>query len=365
MSKLEIPISFIGDPAIEVFLDKKPVKFDIVDNKIVVDLDSIGLAMLSIKSIGSSKITIENLYIDKVCIRQFLFLSWAEKDHEKIQPCTELWEEGLTWHIPISNPLSLLINIANEKFETGDLGTNLFDKYDIFFPESVEVEDYYPQLVKDFFKYNFDFYVHKKIPKDELYANLKAPYFCLNFKFDAEAIYNELVENYDYLVGEEFIKPLQLGYNKEDTIDNFDSKLNWRTVYPYVPRPSRINAIEDFALDKNKLPLLYELYKSLPTNNVYHSYVSIMPPKSFIAPHIDIRKDLVPHGCTQLYFSLNPSEEHFFKINSVGLVPLVDNVVVINNQKYTHAVVNQSTKPRFVIGCFADVSKEFYTDIAY
>jgi hypothetical protein len=363
MVKIEIEISYECSPVLEICIDNKPIQYTISENKISADVDFLGLAMLTVKSLNDSKIKIANLYIDKVCIRQFLFLSWVEKDQQKIQPCTELWEPELTWNLPISNPLCLLINIANEKFETGDLGTNLYEKYDIFYPESIQVESYYPNIVKDFFKYNFDFYAHKRIPQDQLYANLKTPYFCLDFEFDASGVHKELLDNYDYLLGEEFIKPFQLGYNQDDQGENFDSRANWRTVYPYVPRPSRKNAIEDFALDKNKLPLLYQLYKSLPTDNIYHSYVSVMPPKSFIAPHIDIRKDLVPHGCTQMYFSLNPSDDHFFKINSVGMVPLINKVVVINNQKYTHAVVNQSSEPRFVIGCFADVSREFYTNV--
>ena len=364
MAKVEILVSPTSELDIQVLLNHNPVKFDIVDNKITADLDFFGLAMLSIKSLSTSKINIENLFIDKVSIRQFLFLSWVEKDNQKIQPCTELWEQDLTWHVPISNPLSLLISIAGEKFKNGELGTNLFDKYDIRYPESINVDSGYPKLVQDFYKYNFDFYVHKKIDKDALYANNNVPYYVLNFKFDARALYQELNSNYEYLINEEVIKPFQFGYNQDDLGTNFDSKLNWRTVYPYIPKKDQTNSLDDFALDKNRLPLLFDLYQQLPTNTIYHSFISIMPPHSFIAPHIDVRKPSLPQGCAQLYFALNPSpDEHFFKINSVGLVPLIDQIVVVNNQNFTHAVVNQSSEPRYVIGCFADVSKDFYSDI--
>lgn len=363
MTRLEIPLITDGIPHLEIWLNDQKVNFTIQNKKIVADVHFIGLAMLKIQSQNDSKIQFENVFVDDVSIRQFLFLSWVEKDHQKIQPCTELWEQNLTWYIPVSNPLSLLISVASEKFKKGDLGANLFEKYDIRYPESINVDSRYPKLVQDFYKYNFDFYVHKKIDKDTLYANNNVPYYVLNFKFDAQALYQELSSNHEYLVNEEFIKPFQLGYNQDDLGTNFDSKLNWRTVYPYIPKKDQTNSLDDFALDKNKLPLLFDLYQQLPTDTIYHSFVSIMPPHSFIAPHIDARKESLPQGCAQLYFALNPSPDHFFKINSVGLVPLIDQVVVVNNQHFTHAVVNQSSEPRYVIGCFADVSKDFYSDI--
>lgn len=363
MSRLEIPISHEGSIGLEICLNKKPIQFEICDNKITSELDFSGLAMLTIKLLTPGKVNFQNVYLDNVNIRQFLFLSWGELNSERIQPCTDLWEVGQTWVLPISNPLSLLISIAGEKFKNGELGTNLFEKYDIRYPESINVDSSYPKLVQDFYKYNFDFYVHKKIDKGALYANNNVPYYVLNFKFDAKALYQELNSNYEYLINEEVIKPFQFGYNQDDLGTNFDSKLNWRTVYPYIPKKDQTNSLYDFALDKNRLPLLFNFYQQLPTNTIYHSFISIMPPHSFIAPHIDVRKPSLPQGCAQLYFALNPSPDHFFKINSVGLVPLIDQIVVVNNQNFTHAVVNQSSEPRYVIGCFADVGKNFYSNI--
>jgi hypothetical protein len=365
MAKLEVPITAGSDAELQIFINDNPIEFSTADGKITADVDFIGLAMLKIKLLNSSTIKFENVFIDGVGVRQCLFLSWTEKDNQKIQPCTELWEKDLVWHMPISNPLSLLLSIASEKFKTGELGTNLYEKYDIYFPESIKVNESYPTIVKDFFKYNFSFYAEPKINKNELYSHLKVPFFNLNFKYDPEPIYQELVNNHDYLVDQEFIKPLQLDYNKDDLKNEFDSKLNWRTVYPYIPDLGRKKAIDEFVLDKNRFAHLYKFYQSLPARYIYHSYVSIMPPNSFISPHVDLRKDLDLHGCTQLYFALNHDpKEHFFKLNSVGLVPVSnDSLVCINNQRYTHAVVNHSPNWRYVIGCFADLYEDFYTDV--
>ena len=361
MACLEIPFTAEDNFDLQLLINNKPIDFDIIDNTIIANLDFFGLAMLTVKSLSPAKIQIKNVFIDKVSVRQFLFLSWAEKDGEKIQPCTELWEEGLAWHIPVSNPMSLLISIANEKFETWELGGNLFEKYDIYYPESVEIDNSWPLLVKDFFKYNFDFYARKKIGKDELYGNSIIPYFQFDFEFDRDALCNELKENYQYLITNEFLKPYQYEYNQIDSKDNFNSDLNWRTIYTYAPKKS--NSIDDFTLDKNKLPILFDFYKNLPVKNIYVSFVGILPPGGYIAPHIDHRAGILPHGCTQLYFTLNPTDDHYFKINGVGLLPLKNNPTVINNQNYTHTVINQSSEMRYAIGLFADIDHSFFKNI--
>jgi|LakMenEpi03Aug12_release.lakeMendotaPanAssembly.Ray.scaffolds.fasta_scaffold146512_3 hypothetical protein len=365
MVKIEVPITASSDVELQLFINDDPIEFSIIDGKITAYADFIGLAMLKIKLLNASTIKFDNVFVNDVGVRQCLFLSWVEKDNSKIQPCTELWEKDLIWRMPISNPLSLLLSIASEKFKTGELGTNLFEKYDIHFPESIKIDDQHPTVVKDFFKYNFNFYAEKKIDPSQLYSHTTVPFFFLNFNYDPAAIYKELVDNHDYLVDQEFIKPLQLDYNKSDLKDNFNSKLNWRTVYPYIPDLGRKKAIDEFVLDKDRFSHLFKFYKSLPAKYIYHSYVSIMPPYSFIAPHVDLRKDLDLHGCTQLYFALNHDpKDHFFKLNSVGLVPVFnDRLVCINNQRYTHAVVNQSPNWRYVIGCFADLDEKFYTDV--
>jgi len=362
MTKLEIPVTGGSDANLQITINDEEIDFIITNNTITADVDFFGLSVLKIKLLNSSKIQFENVFIDGVGLRQFLFLSWAEEEGQKIQPCTELWKENLTWHIPISNPLSLLINIANEKFATNDLGSNLFEKYDIFYPESIEIDGNYSKLIKDFFKYNFDFYARKKVEKNNLYGDSKIPYFFFDYDYDKESLLNELKENHDYLIANEFLKPLQHGYNQTDSGSKFDPSLNWKTVYTYMPRTN--NSLEDFTLDKNKLPNLYNFYKNLPLDNIFVSFIGILPPGGYIAPHVDHRPGILPQGCTQLYFALNPSDDHYFKINGVGLLPLLENCVsVINNQNYTHTVVNRSNEMRYALGMFANVDQSFFKNI--
>jgi len=363
MAQLEIPFKVNGNIDIQLYVNNKIVDFLIVDQKITANADFFGLAILKIVSLNSSKIVFENIFIDKVNIRQFLFLSWSELDRKKIQPCTELWEENQAWYAPISNPLSLLINIGTEKFNSWELGNNLFEKYDIFYPESVEIKETFPKLIKDFFHYDFNFYVEKKIEKSELYGNGKIPYFQFDYEYDKEALCKELHDNYEYLVQQEFIKPYQLDYNKTDEQSNFDSNLNWRTIYSYLPKKQ--NSLDDFTLDKNRFPLLFDFYKQLPLTNIYVSFIGILPPGGYIAPHKDQREGVLPHGCTQLYFALNPSDDHYFKLNGVGSIPLNEKTTVVNNQNYTHAVINQGTKMRYAIGIFCDIDPDFFAGVQY
>jgi hypothetical protein len=363
MARLEIPISCEDSVGLEICLNKKPLQFEICDNKIISEIDFSGLAILTIKLLTPGKVNFQNVYLDNVNIRQFLFLSWGELNSEKIQPCTDLWEVGQTWVLPISNPLSLLISLGIDKFNSWELGSNLFEKYDIFFPESIEIKESFPKLIKDFFHYDFDFYAQKKVKKDELYGNSKIPFFQFDYEYDKESLYKELHDNYEYLIGQEFYKPYQLDYNKADEQNKFNPDLNWRTIYSYLPKKQ--NSIDDFTLDKNRLPLLFDFYKQLPLKNIYVSFIGILPPGGYIAPHKDQREGILPHGCTQLYFALNPSEDHYFKLNGVGSIPLDEKTTVVNNQNYTHTVINQGTEMRYAIGLFCDIDPDFFAGVQY
>ncbi len=353
MINLEIEFEEEITEDIIVCVDESIIDFQISYNKLVAELTlDIGIHLLSIKLKNSRKVSIKDVLVNQTSVRQFLYLSWVEENKTKIQPCTDLWNSNQVWNIPISNPMSLLVSTAFEKFTDSDLGTNLYEKYDIYYPESVIINDSFPVLVKDFFKYNFDFHLHPKASVRNLFGNEQVPYFQFDYKYNEIEIYNELQNNIDYLLSYEKI-PAQHRYN------NSSDQKRWRTIFPYPYNNGVVQNVDDFILDKIKLPILYEFYKSLPIENIYLSFLGLLPAGGYIAPHKDFSNNDIPAGCRQLYFAVNGKSGNYLKIHNVGLVPYCDRPTVLNNQSFTHSLVNQSNEPRWIIAVVGNLSDKF------
>lgn len=364
MLNLEIPFTSDVPVDFEIKINESQVDYTILNNKIVVNVDlNFGFYLLSVKCLQQAKVKFSNIFVNQTNIRQFLYLSWTEENNSKIQPCTELWSTEQIWYAPISLPLSLLISSADEKFDAADLGTNLYEKYKIFYPESIDVHDSYPQLVKDFFKHNFDFHVYRKQLEQDLFANEQVPYFHFNYFYDEKKLYNELVSNQEYLFSKEKI-PAQHKYNQAD-YSKYNQEVIWRTVFTYPYKDGAPQTIEEFALDKNLLPELYRFYSQLPIKNVYLSFLGFLPAGGYISPHKDFTDAGVPKGCSQLYFALNAKPGNFLKINNVGLVPFQDQPTILNNQSFTHALINQSNEPRWVISVLGDINDTFIKELKH
>ena len=359
MFQLEIEYNCNSKPDVELYINDSLIKYEIIEQKLVARVDKTpGLYILSIKSHNNEKLSIKNVFVDSVNIRQFLFLSWLQNHNQKLQPCTDIWTKDQIWHCPISFPMSLLISNSFEKFDAKELGSNLYDKYEIFYPESITVNDNFPQLIKDFFAQNYDYYVYNKKENVSPFANPHIPYFCYDYNVDRKSIYKEITQNLDYLFSLEKIKPVQHQYNQVDSPIGYE-KLNWRTIYSYSFKPDGYHNKEDFEFNKIKFPTLYKFYQDFPVKKIYASFVGLLPANGYIAPHRDFLGGLIPQGCSQFYFSINAQEGNYFKMHNIGLVPFRDKAVILNNQTFTHALVNQSNEPRWVIAMFAEPVDNF------
>lgn len=363
MFQVEIEYNCDSKPDVELYINDILIEYKIIEKKIVARVDKpSGLYILSIKLRNNEKLSIKNVSVDSVNIRQFLFLSWLQNHNQKLQPCTDIWIKDQIWHCPISFPMNLLISNSCEKFDSNDLGTNLYEKYEIFYPESIIVNDNFPQLIKDFFAQNYDFYVYNKKENANPFANPHIPYFCYDYNIDRQSIYKEITQNLDYLFSLEKVKPVQHHYNQVDIPKDAQiayEKLNWRTIYSYSFDPKGYHNKEDFEFDKIKFPALYKFYQELPVKKIYGSMLGLLPANGYIAPHRDFLGGLTPQGCSQFYFSINAQEGNYFKMHNIGLVPFKDRSVILNNQTFTHALVNQSDQPRWIIAMFAEPIDNF------
>jgi hypothetical protein len=330
------------------------VPYQLTESCILIDTElDFGLYMLRIKLLSEGRIRFNNITVNGVGIRQFLYLSWLDTNGIKSQPATEIWNTNQIWYAPFSNPMSLLISTASEKFESAELGTNLYEKYNIYYPEAVNVDASFPQLIKDFFKNNFDFHVYPKLLDIDPFHKHSIPFFNFNFQYNFNNLYTELTNQKEYLLSQQVI-PAQRKYNSLDVRDNPDT--NWCTVFTY-PYLNKAQSVTDFVLDKDQLPELYKFYCSLPIKNIYGSFLGLLPPGGYLSPHKDPIDNRTPGGCSQWYFSVNAQEGNFLKIHKVGLLPFINNPVVFNNQDFTHAAVNQSNEPRWVVSIFANLEE--------
>lgn len=349
-SLLTIDITYPKCISLSVMINNIEVPYQLTESAITIDTElDIGLHMLTIKLLSEGSVKVNDIKVNGVGIRQFLYLSWIDSNGTKSQPATEIWNTEQVWCAPFSNPMSLLISTASEKFESSELGTNLYEKYKIYYPESIDINASFPQLVKDYFKNNFDFHVYPKFLDTDPFHKNSVPFFDFKFQYDFDNLHTELSNQKEYLLSQQTI-PRQRKYNNSDATGDPDT--NWCTVFTY-PYLNKAQSVTDFILNKDKLPELYKFYCTLPIKTIYGSFLGLLPPGGYISPHKDPIDDRTPGGCSQLYFAVNAKDGNLFKIHKVGLLPFINNPVVFNNQNFTHALVNQSNEPRWVISIFA------------
>lgn len=348
---IEIQGNWTENIRLSVIIDGKDVNFNFIGNKILIDHQyDFGIHLLSI-TVYRGKLQVTDFRVNNATIREFLYLSWTERRGQKKQPVTEIVALE-TWKIPFSNPLSLLISLGLKKFDLMDMGTNLYKKYRIYYPESIEISENLPNVIKDFYKHNFDFTVINKT--ENLYGNSDVPYFKINFEFDEKEIFNELEKNLPYLKNNESKLPEYLHYSNLKDDDNYLNK-KWLTV-------TLVNYPESqFLLDKNLLPNLWQFFCNLKEQlkiKIFHGgYIARLPPGgSYSGLHIDSIPAIVQRGCSQLYFPINALKGNSFKLSGVGCLPL-NTPLVVNIGNYAHTVLNESNEARWALGLFAELSE--------
>ena len=90
--------------------------------------------------------------------------------------------------------------------------------------------------------------------------------------------------------------------------------------------------------------------------------MGILAPGKFIPPHADnfyfskktgmllaAEQTARYMGCSQVYIPINFKVGNFFKMTNVGLLPLDQGPLVVNNHNYSHALINDSNEYRFAI----------------
>lgn len=321
---------------INLLLDDLPVEFTINKNSIALEkkLEK-GFYLLKLKSYRSLKIN--DILIDGNSIRHLKWLSFSRVDNKIFQPSDEIWSDKQEWILPIIYPISCFYNFSFSNIRGGQFGKNLFDLFDFYFPEKIQLGSEYPNVIKSYFDQDSEF---KIIPKSDKnwYHGSDHPFKMIKINYDRNAILKEIEDNIklDNLNFDEQ-KITQVEFNQKE----FGYENPWAQVY--FLRSNKF--INDLLWNHLKI-----FCNSLPVKQILHGFISKLPSKSFIYPHCDSSIDRwgSPPGIVDLYVPLGDTQNIFFKFGKFGCVDLTG-ISIINNRKYPHAVVNDSNRDRFIL----------------
>ena len=332
---------------LSITIDGQEVLYTVELNKICIQQSvDCGIHILRLCLVGAGRFSITDVFLNGAGLRGSLYLSYIDENSNKSQPTTCVWEPTQTWVLPFGNPVSHWLSKVSHSLDSSKLGTNLYDLYDLFYPEPVTLADHFPPVVKDFFKYDFDFTViDKHHRKKEDY-----PYYSLDVDQSLiDAANLEIIANLDWFY-QRNTTPAQVTDNQRESID---LDLQHWSVFHFIKRNAA--GVVEFQFDKLQFPALLALVNSVGMIDNERGVIAFTKPQSFVSPHIDppaIFK-ATEAGCTQVYIPLIKGT--LCKFAGVGVFP--DQPLVINNNHFMHAIANTTDQTRIAIIMRGDVTK--------
>ena len=345
----EIRITFdqvLDSSDLALTIDNTPVLFDLTANTAAINYPAQGLFhVLRLSNPTNKKFAIQQVQVGGSDLRKLIYLSWMQThDGQRVQPATEFWENNQTWVLPFGYPLSGWLEEVERKIPNDLFGKNLRDYFNFYFPESIKINNQFPSMVQDFYQHNFSF---TALGKDQV---LDCPYLQYQRPIDQTLLAQarqEIIENTNYILEH------GLNYGQyQSNISEYDMQNNdqcWRRVWLTLDRAPAESA--------ELFPKVGTLIDSLGLD-YWYSFIGLLPPGGFIYPHRDYdtfkqtAEEYFPYqGCTQLYIPIDWPCNNWIKFAGAGVLNLEAGApMVINNDAYTHCLVNDSDQNRLVVG---------------
>ena len=348
LTKIELKINAADSDFkdLDICINEQQVEYSVYNNSVLISCNlDMGIHQLSVQLINGTRINIDDVRINSASLRHTIYLSYIQTaSGDKLNPSTVLWDNSQKWILPFGNPVSYWISLTTSKIQPGDWGKNLYEIYNIIYPSKIKIRSEFPQVVKDFFEHNFDFYCKSAgsvnfLPQCKSNLDISG--------YDIQALSDEIESNYQWFV-ENQRKVAQKYYNDREWPDNY---ANWLSVTIY----------KDGKFVNDKLPLLQSFVKNLPINNIQTVFVGILEPGAAVAPHCDKSPNHVPgkEGCNRLYIPLKWSPKNYLKFASGGLI---DSAVpyIINNTDHVHALINASDQNRIILSIILDPEQNLH-----
>jgi len=330
---------------IELTIDGEVFDYTQDQNSLIIEGDiPFGLHYLKITLIEGKRFSCKEVRVNAESLRVMKYLSWViDNNGVRHQPGTTIWEPGMQWFLPFGNPVSWWYSLVYSKIPNSNFGTDFSEKFDMLWPESLTISERFPASLRTFFKYNFDFYCK---PTDT--GNL--PWHKLDLELDQQLVSECLKEidlNKDWIFDNKR-KTSGEAYSAIE-FSKISEKEKWHGIDLIDHKKNRLHL--------DKLPNLHRLVETFPINDIDFGYLGVLPPGSFIVPHIDdVFRDRSTIGPYNIYVPLQWSPGNHFKFASGGLLP-ASSPCLINPGEYTHALVNDSEHPRYILTFILDINK--------
>jgi len=302
-----------------------------------------GVHQLSLQFTNDDQcIEISDVKLNGSSFKETLYLSYTQQpDQLPLQPSTSLQGTQQKWILPFGTPMGFWISLAQKKFANGEFGKNLYEKYNIMYPEILKLSDRFPSAVKSFYEQDFDFIVTAR--DEDLW---KLPVYPLkNLHIDSklmQSAHEEILLKYQRIL------PVA-GQDHDEK-----QPANWTKFWVGDESPTvDLNTV----VTKNEMPFTCALVDALGLTNLVSIYLGVLQPGGYIKPHMDNHPDFIKsrQGQCYVYLPLNWQPGNHFKVLGG---PIFNDPIpyCVNNQGYVHCVVNDSDLPRTVIAVWADAN---------
>ncbi len=352
MDKIIIIFESQDKPKFNISINGTLVSYEFNNNQILIDYEALfGINLLDIRLTVGTQVILTDLILNGVSTRQTLYLAYYENPNTN---STWLTEQHPNLIIPFGNPMSWWLCECAKKIPNKYYGTNLYEKFDIFYSESIQANASYPKLLQDFMRYSFGFHVNEK--NNPILHNKSLPWVKINLDYNEQQLFQEFHSNLE-LLENNYYRPKQNQFNKKES-ENLEM---WKVAMA-------IHRDEDKAITEfreEELPYFSKLITKIESMGIeiIHAFIGTVYSNSYVAPHTDDfykNTDLYSgtSGCSQFFIPIGWKNNNYFKFDNVGFLPYQQGAFLVNNSDFMHGSINNSDAVRFTIGIYCRFTEE-------
>jgi len=326
----------VQSQSVELMIDNVPQLISIHANEIHLDYPTqFGLHTLTIQSLEDQQFAIHDVWIAGDNLDKMLYLSWLiDQNGQRHQPCTGFWAKDQTWYLPFGSPLSFWTELVSKKLGEGYYGKDLEKYFQISWPDTHVLQGAWPQIIKDFFATNFDFFC---APRNQ--DSSVRPWLPAQIEPDPhllDQVLKEIDSRRDEMIANRML------HTKQECVCRYDTRIN--SWWFYQIRIQNFD-LEDLAA---RWPCIFDLVESLCIKNIHSIMIGFLPAGSYLLPHIDE----ISNNIAKLYIPLRWHAGNLFKFSGSPIIRGTQPILV--NTNHVHALVNDSEHERIVLAVKAD-----------
>lgn len=358
-------------PQVNLLVKLNNVKIDYLAQTNTITINNIiqsGINSLSLELLDDIEdaIKLVEVTINSVNLRQTMYLAYSNHANGDNFCNTWLTNSVRQLILPFGNPVSHWLAECYKKLPNKSYGTNLYEKYDIYYPQSIKIKETFPKLMQDFMQYDFGFaLIDRSMPTK---GNTLVPWMPIKFEYDESALFEEFNNNID-LIKNNYYEPKQNQYNSKES----KNIVNWivaMAVHSDTSRSTNLTngLVEEF--ERERLPLFYNVLDRIRAMDIkiLHAFIGVVESGSYVAPHCDdfykhepLYKDTA--GVAQFFIPIGWQPGNLFKFNNVGFIPWENGPYLVNNSDYMHGSINDTPYTRFTIGVYCEFTNSNIQDL--